>query len=97
MLDSVACTVEALSVVCLTYSLQRITATTPLKSRQETLVSDSSTFRWGVLYKLGLRVSGQESPYRVHELCFHRSDPSVGSYCGCFVHILFLTGLLINI
>lgn len=97
MLDYVPCTVQALSVVCLTYSLQLIMATTPLKSRQGTLLSDPTTFKWGVLHNLGLRVSGQESPYRVHELCFHRADPSVGPYCRCFVHILFLTGLLINI
>jgi len=43
MLDYVECTVQALSVVCLTYSLQPIMATTPLKSRQATLLSDPAT------------------------------------------------------
>jgi len=44
MLGYVACTEQALSVVCLTYSLQRIMAATPLKSRQGTLLSDPTTF-----------------------------------------------------
>ena len=44
MLDYVGCTVQAHSVVCLTCSLQRIMAATPLKSRQGTLLSDPTTF-----------------------------------------------------
>lgn len=61
MLDYVACTVQVLSVVCLTYSLQLIMAATPLKS-QRNLLSDTGTFRRGVMYNVGLRVSGQDSP-----------------------------------
>lgn len=61
MHDYVACTVQAHSVVCLTCSLQLIMAATPLKS-QGTLLSDTATFRRGVMYNLGLQVSDQESP-----------------------------------
>jgi hypothetical protein len=97
MPDYIACTVQALSLVSLTYSSKHIMAATPLKSRQGTLLSDPTTFRRGVLYNLGLGVSGQEYPKRLHELCFHTADTSIGTYCRCFVHILFLIGLLINV